>query len=90
MSFREVAGSGLPIDPIRGKKSPVQEKEKVAHREGKDRVELSDEARSLFEANQTQRLEEIRRKVSDGFYSQPEVTEKVADAIVKEFRKEAE
>lgn len=89
MSVREVSGNGLPIEPVKGKKSQVQEKEKAESREGKDRVELSEEARAMYEATQSRRIDDIREKIRDGFYLQPDVTEKVADAILKDFRKES-
>ena len=47
---------------------------------------MSEEARALFEADQSRRVDEIRRKIQDGFYNTRDVTEKVADAILKEMK----
>ncbi len=86
MPIREIAGDKLPVDPVKEKKSNQTEKAKAPAAGSKDRVELSPEAKSLFEAEQTKKLDDIREKVDRGYYDTPEVTEKVADAILKEFK----
>ena len=86
MSIREVIGQGAPVDPVKGNKSGAPAKGKQAVKPGTDRVEVSEEARALFEADQSKRVDEIRKKIQDGFYNSREVTEKVADAILKEMK----
>lgn len=88
MAIREVTGQGTPVDPVKGNKPSQQAKAKAAAREGKDRVEVSEEARALYEADQSRRIEEIRKKIAEGFYDRREVTEKVADAMLKEIKNE--
>lgn len=86
MAIREVTGQGTPVDPVKGNKSGQPARSKQVAKDGKDRVEVSEEARALFEADQSRRVEEIRKKISEGFYNSREVTEKVADAILKEIK----
>ncbi len=81
MTVNEVSGNGFPIQPGQPRRP---KDEPVSRRDSGDRVELSDEARSMFEADQTRRLEDIRRKIDAGFYAQKEVAEKVVDAILRE------
>ena len=52
-----------------------------------DRVEVSSEARSLYETVGQKRLGEIRAKFQSNFYSRGDVTDKVADAILRELLK---
>lgn len=86
MAIREVTGQGAPVDPVKGNRPGPQAKGKQTVRGGSDRVEVSEEARALFEADQSRRVEEIRKKIREGFYNSREVTEKVADAILKEIK----
>ena len=86
MSIREIAGEMLPVDPVKGKKSVQAEKAKAAATGSKDRAELSSEARSMFEADQTKKIDEIRGKVDSGYYDSREVAEKVVDAILKDIK----
>jgi anti-sigma28 factor (negative regulator of flagellin synthesis) len=89
MAIREVIGQGAPVDPVKGSKSSQQARGKAAARETKDRVEVSDEARALYEADQSRRIEDIRKKIAEGFYDRREVAEKVADAMLKEMKNES-
>ena len=78
--------NGVPLPPSgNGKKaestrSPREEKDK-------DKVELSSEAKSLFEAGQNKRLEEIRTRIKGKYYFQRDVTEQVATALIKDLMK---
>ena len=54
---------------------------------GKDKVELSSEAKSLFEADQQQRLAEIRERIRTNYYMSDEVTRRVVDAILRDLTK---
>jgi anti-sigma28 factor (negative regulator of flagellin synthesis) len=86
MPIREVTGQGTPVDPLKKDKSSSQVKGKAGSKESKDRVEVSQEARALYEADQSKRIDEIRRKIKEGFYDRREVTEKVADAILQDIK----
>lgn len=52
-----------------------------------DKAELSAEARSLFEAGQKKRVDEIQQKIHDNFYFSRDVTEKVVAALIKDLMK---
>jgi len=54
----------------------------------KDRIEISSEARDLAKLDlSSERLEEIRSKISGGFYDTDEVLAKVAEKISKDIVK---
>ena len=84
MSISEISNQGSPVPISSGKKSKEPVKAKA---QSSDKVNLSSEARSLFEAGQTTRMKEIKERIDSKFYFQPEVTEKVVDAILKELGK---
>jgi anti-sigma28 factor (negative regulator of flagellin synthesis) len=86
MAIVEITGGAQPVDPLKGGKGETAPRSKSPPREGKDRVEVSDEARALYDAEQTKRFEAIREKISQGFYFQPEVTERIVDALLKELK----
>ncbi|MCC6398284.1 MAG: hypothetical protein IT282_14820 [Bacteroidetes bacterium] len=94
MPIQEIITSSGSVDPVKGNKSqPAQKspgREKVAKdsEEKADRVEVSDEARALYEAEQSGRFEAIREKIRKGFYFQREVTEKVVDAMLKDVKQQ--
>jgi anti-sigma28 factor (negative regulator of flagellin synthesis) len=52
-----------------------------------DKIELSSQAKEMLKAKTSDKIEEINRKIEEGFYSQKEVSEKVATAILKELEK---
>ena len=83
MSIREIASEGIPVDPIKPKKSTPAEPAKTAP---KDSLEVSGKAKSLYNAGQVKKYEEIRQKLDQGFYDRPEVTEKVVDALLEEIK----
>jgi hypothetical protein len=84
MAINEILGSGaLPVDPLR-KAGGVADDKKATER--KDRVEVSNKARSLFEADQAKKDDEIRARISSGFYSSPDVLDKIAAEVLKDLR----
>jgi len=85
MSISEITNSGIPAQPSLSKK--VKE-EREAKASSKDKVQVSDEARSLFETDRSNKLNEIQKKIDEGFYSKKEVIEKVADAMLKDLKKQ--
>ena len=92
MAIQEILTSSGSIDPVKGNKAQPQEKTPARDKavkdadEKADRVEVSEEARALYEAEQAKRFEAIREKIRQGFYSQEEVTQKVVDALSKELQ----
>ena len=83
MDINRITNGGLPADPLKTRKSK-DDPEKV--RSQKDRVELSDEAVSLFKTQENKRLEEIRKKIDSGYYFQRDITEKVVDAMMQDLK----
>ncbi len=81
MTINEVSGNGFPIQPGQPRRA---KSEPATERSAGDRVELSDEARSLFESDESRRLTEIRQKIDAGYYNQRDVLEKVVDAILRD------
>ncbi len=84
MDITRITNGGLPVEPLKSKK--VKEEEKAESSAKEDRVELSDQAISLFSASQSKRFEEIKQKVDSGFYLQREVSEKVVDAMLRDLK----
>ncbi len=54
----------------------------------KDKLTLSEEAQSLLNAEETKKIDEIRKKIDDGFYQKPEVINKVVDGLMKDLKKD--
>lgn len=83
MGISEIT-NGVPLPPSgNGKKAESAR----SPREKKDKVELSSEAKSLFEAGQNKRLEEIKTRIKGKYYFQRDVTEQVANALIKDLMK---
>lgn len=54
----------------------------------KDKIEISAEARNLAKTDfSSKRIDEIRQKISSGFYESDEVLNKVADKILSDIQK---
>jgi hypothetical protein len=84
MNIRGIEGEIVPVDPVKGKKSAAPAREASA---GKDKVQVSGQARSLFESEQSKRLDEIRNRLNNGYYLSPEVTEKIVNALMVDILK---
>ncbi|MCZ7603300.1 MAG: hypothetical protein QY331_02845 [Melioribacteraceae bacterium] len=72
-----------PILPASKKNIPAKDEKKG---QGVDSINISPEARELINSEQTAKLNEIRQKLSENFYSRKEVLEKTAEAILKELK----
>ena len=83
MNINGISGEGVPLRSTRSKKIR-EEKSKSTSRKNTDSVELSGKAKSLYEADQAKRLEDIRQKIDSGFYAQREVVERVVDGLLKD------
>ena len=81
MTINEISGGAIPVQPSQPRKVKEDPTPKTSP---SDQVELSSEAKSLFDADRARRLEEVQKRIDTGYYSRPEVMEKVADAILKE------
>lgn len=93
MPIQEILNTSGAIDPVKGgsrsatsSKSTVSGKDKTESDERSDRIELSDEARAMYESKQSGRFEAIRERIRQGFYFQKDVTEKVVDAMLKDIK----
>ncbi len=88
MSIKEIVNPAGPVDPLKNSRGTgTLKKSGEDADESKDRIEVSDEARAMYDAEQTRRFETIREKIRKGFYFQREVTEKVVDAMLKDIKK---
>ena len=93
MAIQEILSTSGAVDPVKGGKSTstsskggVRSKDKNDSEDRSDRVELSDEARAMYESQQSARFETIRERIRQGFYFQKDVTEKVVDAMLKDIK----
>jgi anti-sigma28 factor (negative regulator of flagellin synthesis) len=50
-----------------------------------DKIELSSQAKEMLKAQNNNKIEEITQRINEGFYSQKEVSDRVATSILKEF-----
>lgn len=94
MAIQEILNTSGAVDPVKGgnrstpgSKASVRSKEQTEGEERSDRIELSDEARAMYESQQSGRFEAIRERIREGFYFQKDVTEKVVDAMLKDIKK---
>ncbi len=96
MAIQEILNTSGAVDPVKSGKNAssssktavrAKENESSESDERSDRVELSDEARAMYEAKQSARFETIRERIRQGFYFQKDVTEKVVDAMLKDIKK---
>lgn len=91
MGIQEILGNAGQVDPAKGNRSESPDKvkgRKQDEEERKDSVEVSKEARAMYDADQTRRFETIRERIRNGFYFQRDVTEKVVDAMIKDLKKQ--
>lgn len=82
MQVKGISGNPLYVKPTQNTKA------EATSSAPKDRIEISSEARDLAKLElSTERIEEIRSKISNGFYNSDEVLVKVADKILSEVQK---
>lgn len=64
--------------------------EKSEIRSGRDKLEISDKAKVLNDAQieETKKIDAIKEKIESGFYDSKEVIEKVAENILKDIKAE--
>ena len=84
MNIKGIEGDFSPIDPVKGKKGSSSAKETSG---GKDKVQVSGDAKTLFEATHAARLEEVKARLDGGFYMKPEVVEKIIDGVLVDLLK---
>jgi anti-sigma28 factor (negative regulator of flagellin synthesis) len=82
MTINEISNSGIPVQP--GQPRKVKEEQQARASSSRDKVELSEEAKAMFESEQSRRLAEIQRRIEEGFYKRREVMERVVDAILRD------
>lgn len=82
MDISKVAQTQILQEPLRVK----QEKERDEQKKSKeDSVSLSPEAMERFRTDEIKRTEAIQQRIESGFYFSKEVTEKVADEMLRRF-----
>jgi hypothetical protein len=80
MRINEIAGKiFFPEDYDKEKAKKV--------RPNKDKLEISEEARGLFEAKRGEKIQTIKERINSRFYESREILEKVADKILSIIRK---
>jgi anti-sigma28 factor (negative regulator of flagellin synthesis) len=84
MGIQEINPNTSPVGPI---KNEGPKGKKAKGKESLDSASLSPEAISKFESQHSTRMEDIRGKITSGYYFGKEVTEKVADYLLKDIRK---
>lgn len=52
----------------------------------KDTINISPEARELINSDRTAKINEVKQKLSENFYSRKDVIEKTAEAILKDIK----
>ncbi|MBX2989645.1 MAG: hypothetical protein KF749_00605 [Bacteroidetes bacterium] len=80
----EKIGFRAPVNSIT--ETAKAKEQKPSQSEPGDRVELSEEAKSMFAAKQAKQTEEVQEKIKNGFYFSPEVTEKVVDGLIRDLK----
>ncbi len=83
MGISEISNTS-PVGPV---KNDNPKGKKAREKESLDSASLSPEAISKFESHQSGRMEDIRAKIKSGYYFGKEITEKVADHLLKDIRK---
>jgi anti-sigma28 factor (negative regulator of flagellin synthesis) len=82
MDISKVTQAQILQEPLRIK----QEKEREEQKQSKeDSVTLSPEAMERFRTDEIKRTEAIQQRIESGFYFSKEVTEKVADEMLRRF-----
>ncbi|MEW6651945.1 MAG: flagellar biosynthesis anti-sigma factor FlgM [Bacteroidota bacterium] len=83
MQIKGISNNPLFVKPVKNQKS-----EAPSAASNKDKIEISSEARNLAKTEfSTERLEQIRTKLTGGFYNKPEILDKVAEKIIKDIIK---
>lgn len=79
----------MKINPVNNKlfyTNNFTKTKSVEEKKGIDKIEISSEAK-ILQKESLKNLEQIKQKVSSGFYNSNEVISKVADEILKEISK---
>ena len=82
MDITKIAQAQILQEPLRVKQEKERD-EQQSKRE--DSVSLSPEALERFKTNEIQRTEAVQQRIKSGFYLSKEVTEKVAEEIIRRF-----
>ncbi len=85
MSVDKIGSGPRSILPTNDGNKKAKES-KVRDADLKDRVELSEEAKLRFAADELARLNAVNSKIDSGFYSTPDVTEKVVEGLMRQLR----
>jgi anti-sigma28 factor (negative regulator of flagellin synthesis) len=87
MALSEIPGGPKSVNPLKEERARESTRARRSTPESGDRVSLSTEARSMYQASLDARLDEIREKVRAGFYDRPGITEQVVEEILKDLQR---
>jgi len=82
MNISKITNVGSPTDDLKPKNVKSSRSSAASLKE--DKLEISSEAASLFNASGVKSFDEIKDKIQSGFYFRRDVTEKVVDAILRD------
>ncbi len=85
MTINKINKSGYPVEIPKLKKTKPTENTKPSDT---DKVNISEAARALAKDQKVKQLEEIEKKLKEGFYDQYEVLEKIAEKVLKDLKNE--
>lgn len=79
---------GISNSPLFVNNTKKNKPDAVQNQDAKDKIEISSEGRDMAKVELSPtRLEEIRQRISSGFYNSQEVFDKVADKLLVDLNK---
>ena len=81
MNIVKMQAGSIQANSIEPKSSKKLEKDSI---KTKDSVNISTEARALFESQQDKKINDIQHKSESGFYSKKDVIEKAVDKFLND------
>jgi anti-sigma28 factor (negative regulator of flagellin synthesis) len=82
MDISKITQAQILQEPLRVKQDKERDEQKGSK---EDTVTLSPEAMERFKTDELKRTEAIQQRIDSGFYFSKEVTEKVADEMLRRF-----
>lgn len=83
MNIKPVSGNGSYLS-----KEPVNKTTEKKEAPVQDKLEISAEAKKIQQSDvDMKKINEIKLRIKNNFYNSPEVLDKVAEKILKEFNK---
>jgi hypothetical protein len=85
MAISQIAGGPKATEPVSEDRKRADERRPDRSHMG-DRSAVSEDARTRFEAAESERIATLREKVAQGFYSRRDVILKAVEGIVKDIK----